>query len=275
MANIQTPSIGIVITTFNAATCIRRAVESICYQLAAVDELIIVDDGSTDETVSELKLLCENQPNIRLIEMPRVGRAGALNIGVAACSADVVAIQDADDYSLPDRCSAIRNVFASDTSDVVAFSYYAKDEATDETWLRHPPKCHEQLVKKLANGVPICHTAAAFRREVWRVVGGYPTNTPMIVDLPFWIGAAKAGFRFAGSSVPVAVHHYHPRSNFTANFNRVARARVLLSHNFAAYLAFGRPGREFSVALVRFVSILLPRKVRDGARVAYTRNKDT
>ncbi|MES1927729.1 glycosyl transferase family protein [Salinisphaera dokdonensis CL-ES53] len=273
MTDNASHAIGVIVTTYNAEKFIERSLKSVLSQLGGEDRLVVVDDGSADGTVEECRRVMSAVRNATLIEMPRVGRAAALNIAIANCDTEIVAIQDADDYSLPGRLGRIRELCATTSADVFAFAYYARDEASSTEWLRRPESSHRRLLEKMASGVPICHTAAAYRRDVWSVVGGYPVNTPMIVDLPFWIKAGQSGFAFVGDDTPVSVHHYHRASNFTAAFNRIARARVLLTHNLRAFRAFGRPSREFAMAWLRFGSIFVPRSVRDAARVMATNRR--
>ncbi len=91
---------SVVVPAFNASCTIRRAVESVWGQLYQASELIIVDDGSEDETVTTIRGLMNRNPwpEIRLISLKeRGGPSRARNIGWDASSGDYVAFLDADD----------------------------------------------------------------------------------------------------------------------------------------------------------------------------------
>ncbi|MBV8652943.1 MAG: glycosyltransferase family 2 protein [Alphaproteobacteria bacterium] len=97
------PLIDVVIPTFNAAKTVRSAVESIQRQTLSAIRIIVVDDGSTDETPALLRDIAAADPRVEIVTLPNGGIVGALNAGLARCGAEFVARQDADDLAAPDR----------------------------------------------------------------------------------------------------------------------------------------------------------------------------
>lgn len=91
-------SVSVVIPAFNAASCIRRALDSVLGQCVPETEIIVVDDGSKDNTQSQVT---RYGSRIRLIVQENRGQAAARNAGISASSGDFVAFLDADDYWLP------------------------------------------------------------------------------------------------------------------------------------------------------------------------------
>lgn len=96
----STPSISVVIPARNAAATIRRALQSVKDQTRPVDEIIVVDDASSDgSAVSALSF-----PKVRLVRLAEQrGAAAARNAGIAAASGDWIAFLDADDVWLPEK----------------------------------------------------------------------------------------------------------------------------------------------------------------------------
>lgn len=97
------PMIDVVIPAFNGARTVESAVASIQAQTLRDIRIIVVNDGSTDGTQAVVERLAAADGRIVLINRPNGGIVDALNTGLAACTADIIARHDADDLALPDR----------------------------------------------------------------------------------------------------------------------------------------------------------------------------
>ncbi len=102
------PGVSAVVPTYNRATLVERAVRSVLAQTCPPDEIIVVDDGSTDDTRERVTALGES---IRFVQTPHVGAAGARNAGVREARGAWVAFLDSDDEWTTDHlervCAAI------------------------------------------------------------------------------------------------------------------------------------------------------------------------
>jgi glycosyltransferase involved in cell wall biosynthesis len=99
---MSAPRVSVLMTTRDGAAWIRPSLDSIFGQTMADFELVVVDDGSVDETPSILAAIAD--PRLRVIRNdPARGIAGGRNIGIAACRAPYVAVLDHDDIAFPDR----------------------------------------------------------------------------------------------------------------------------------------------------------------------------
>ena len=110
-------SISVVIPAWNAARYIGDAVESILSQSAAPDEIIIVDDGSTDRTSECVRKFGSR---VTLIAQSNAGAAAARNRGIAAAHGEAVALLDADDLMAPRRLELQRATLAYDPHCAIA-----------------------------------------------------------------------------------------------------------------------------------------------------------
>ncbi|KGO89081.1 glycosyltransferase family 2 protein [Flavobacterium suncheonense] len=100
MAN---PLVSIITPTFNSAKYIEATVVSVQQQTHNNWELLIVDDGSSDETVAVVKTLCQNEPRIKFFPLPEnVGPAKARNVGIENATGAYMTFLDADDLWFPD-----------------------------------------------------------------------------------------------------------------------------------------------------------------------------
>lgn len=94
------PRVSVIIPAYNAAGCVRRAVESVFAQTYRDFELLVVDDGSTDATHA---VLAGYGARLTLLTQPNSGPAAARNRGIAQARGAYVAFLDADDYWLPSK----------------------------------------------------------------------------------------------------------------------------------------------------------------------------
>ncbi len=128
------PSLGVVIAAYNEAAVLPETIAALCAQSDRPDLILIIDDGSTDQTariLSErfrLTIAPEGQigdpgaiyPFLRTMRLPRSGKAEALNAAIVAIGTDIVVSIDADTALAPDAIAAIRRAFAADAALVAA-----------------------------------------------------------------------------------------------------------------------------------------------------------
>lgn len=108
MNNTQAVPFSVVIPLYNKRPYIRRAVESVLRQKFAKFELIVVDDGSTDNGAAELVDLLD--PRLKLVQQRNQGEGAARNAGLAHASGDWIAFLDADDAWMPSHLEELRRI---------------------------------------------------------------------------------------------------------------------------------------------------------------------
>ena len=120
--------ISIITTSYNAEKYIGDTIKSILAQDYNNFEYIIVDDGSTDNTIDIIKSFKDSR--IHLIKAGRIGRGKALNVGISKSCGKYIAIQDADDISHPKRLSIEikclqkrKEIFLLGTNQLVFYDY--------------------------------------------------------------------------------------------------------------------------------------------------------
>jgi len=111
--------VSVVIPTYNRAARLPSTIDSVLGAVDGGDEIIVVDDGSTDATEELLRRYGER---LRYLKLPNRGAGAARNSGVAACSYDLVAFADSDDLWLPQRLLWERPLLARERSLVFVFS---------------------------------------------------------------------------------------------------------------------------------------------------------
>ena len=188
---------------YNAAATIEEALDSVFRQTLQDIQLVIIDDGSTDNTLPILKHYAQSDSRVQLIEQPHSGIIEALNRGIQACDAPYIARMDADD-----RCHSLRLerqlalIEADPSLDVVScqvqgfpagqvrqgFQIYTQ-------WL-NGLVTHEDICRQMFIESPLPHPSVMMRVERLHKLGGYQEHGwPEDYDL--WLRFYTAGARFA------------------------------------------------------------------------------
>lgn len=125
MAHAGPPTISAVIPAYNRASTVGRAIDSVLAQSFPVREVIVVDDGSDDETASVVSAYGHS---VRLIQQPNLGASLARNRGVEEARGEWIAFLDSDDYWLPGHLERIAN--AIETTAGRASVYFSDTKRT-------------------------------------------------------------------------------------------------------------------------------------------------
>ena len=190
----------------NGEPFIGEALRSLQRQTLDDFEIIVVDDGSVDETASIVQVHASGDPRIRLITTPARGLVSALNLGIDESRSELVARIDADDLAHPERLELqISLLEESDDVDVVSSlvrhfpdSDVGKGFRVYEDWLNSLTD-HASIMRDRFIESPVPHPSVMVRKRVLDAVGRYrDLNWPEDYDL--WLRLADHGSRF--SKVP-------------------------------------------------------------------------
>lgn len=192
---MRTPKVSVVMTVYNGEKYLRQSVDSILNQTYRDFEFIIVDSHSTDATPLILKEYSEKNDRIKIItERRRSTPAKSRNKGIKVARGKYIAVQDADDISLPMRLEK-QVEYLEKNRDVILLgtSAYIIDEggeviATEEV-LTGDDKIREVLPKK----VPLYHGSIMFRRKEVGSIGFYHEQLKYSEDHDLYLRTIKIG----------------------------------------------------------------------------------
>ncbi len=105
------PRVSVAMTTYNGARYVREQVESILACLAPEDELVISDDGSTDDTLSVLREISESDARVKVIKGPGQGVVRNFECALDACRGEYLFLSDQDDRWHPDKVTEVLRCF--------------------------------------------------------------------------------------------------------------------------------------------------------------------
>lgn len=197
------PAVSILLPFRNAAPTIGACLASIRHQRFADYELIAVDDGSADESGAIVAAAAAADPRVRLLSPGRLGLVGALNYGLAAARAPLVARMDADDLMHPDRLGLQRAALdeqpelALIACRVALFPRRAVRAGYRE-YLRWQNSCLSpaDVATNIYVESPFAHPSVMFRRDLVMGLGGY-ADGPFPEDYELWLRMHHAGLAMA------------------------------------------------------------------------------
>jgi cellulose synthase/poly-beta-1,6-N-acetylglucosamine synthase-like glycosyltransferase len=162
-------------------------------------QVIVVRDGPVDEALGLVLARVAARPDVTLVPLVRnYGLAEALNAGLAASDWEVVARQDADDLSRPDRFALSVPLVASGSVDVVggALAEFRRVPGDLGAAVRRYPLAGEAIARTARLANPMAHPSVVFRRAAVRRVGGY-RSFHHLEDYDLWVRLVQAGARLA------------------------------------------------------------------------------
>ncbi|MFM8452914.1 MAG: glycosyltransferase family 2 protein, partial [Acidimicrobiaceae bacterium] len=195
MTNKQsaTPKVSVLMTCYNAASTIEESVNSVLAQTFTDFELVLVDNCSTDESISIVRQLAD--PRIRIVALEKNhGRTPALNIALNNARGQYIAILDADDTSTNDRFALQVDCLDQKSELVLVASWYRNVDSSGKLINEvKTPTTHLDVVRRLASNCPFMNSAVMFRAESIRSLGGYDEAFAYSQDLALWLGLATLG----------------------------------------------------------------------------------
>ena len=205
-----TPAISVVLPVRNGERFLREAIDSVLAQTFQDFELIVVDDGSSDSTPSILRGY--DDPRLRMLERQAEGLVSALNAGLNAARAPLIARMDADDVSAAGRLERQRGrIEASPRCAMVATWSRVLDEHGRELRIEVLPVDPGDLARRLLLRNPFRHGSTLMRKDAVGAVGGYRDDYGHNEDYDLWVRLVCAGWSLA--VVPEVLYGYREHPN--------------------------------------------------------------
>lgn len=181
------PTVSVVIASYNRASLLKEAIDSVLTQDFDDFELIVVDDGSTDDTPELLR----SYANVCVVRQDRRGVSAARNAGVRRASGEFLAFLDSDDLWLPEKLSAQIAFFKTHPRAVIC--------QTEEIWIRrgvrvNPRRRHRKYSGMIfERSVELClvsPSAVMLERSLLDKVGWFDESLPACEDYDLWLRIA-------------------------------------------------------------------------------------
>ena len=222
---------------YNCAYTLVEAVQSIRDQTYTDWELILCDDGSTDNTLAKAEALAKTDSRLRIIRNSKnLGLARTLDYCASVALGEYFARMDGDDRCSPDRFAKLVETLDAHPEAAVVSSWMSRFDETG-TWGIARTKSTPTRAD-FFSGSPICHAPCMMRRSSFEAVGGYG-NQPWVIraeDYYLWFRMYAKGYK----AINLQESLYQMRDDRAAKHRRTFRSR--LNETIVRWKGFGLLG---------------------------------
>jgi len=243
------PSITVIIGVYNGEKCITKAVDSIVQQSFKDWELIICDDASSDKTYNLLKNYVTDE-RIKIIQNEKNRGIGASrNKCIENATGKYLVMQDADDYSYPNRLQVLYDAISSSNETVVISSCADLINTNGNIW--GELVIDEPVEKNWVKGSQIIHASVIMDKEAILAVNGYDSNAIRVEDYDLWV--RLVAYKYKISVIKDRLYAVHwDRKDYSRK-----KLKYRLNEIPVAFRAFLLPGCPWYYFIYVFKSIIV------------------
>ena len=187
------PKISVIVPVYNSEKFIERCVDSLQRQTLKEIEIILVNDGSTDDSLKLCAHLEKKYNNIRLIDQKNGGASKARNTGIKAANGEYVGFLDSDDWAHPQMFEQMYAIASENKVDIVQCSFVCTGNADDQSI-----SCNNKVISKVVDSSYALHQLMCIEKEqsfnylLWNKIFkrdifekfDYPVRIKTINDVP-------------------------------------------------------------------------------------------
>jgi glycosyltransferase involved in cell wall biosynthesis len=258
--------ISVIIPAYNAVATLPVAIQSVLDQVESPHEIILVDDGSTDDT----SILLRNYPLIRYIFQSNNGPSSARNRGVSVSTGDYIAFLDSDDYWHPDHLLLLKRTVENNRGLKWAASAYIKFlHDNSQATIRIPSGyVYKGIIPDYFVASKKYHFVSTIslliQKDIFVSAGGFPQKYSRGEDLSLWLRIALIEPKLGYTGFPTAFYTYN-RNSLTNNKHDLKGLfqRVTDDYDFCSTLPPEMQKKSWWL-IRRWVFGLIKKSVRSG-----------
>ena len=209
----KSPTVSVVVPTYNRAHLVGRAIQSVLNQTYQDFEIIVVDDGSTDNTEELVKSF--NDPRIRYIRHDQNrGGSAARNTGIKMARGEYIAFQDSDDEWLPEKLEKQMRVFENAPAEVgVVYTGFWRIEGDKRIYIPSDKISRKEgnIQGELLKGNFVTTQATVLKKECFEKAGMFDQRLPRFQDWELFIRISKY-YEFKCIDEPLVISYFTPIS---------------------------------------------------------------
>jgi glycosyltransferase involved in cell wall biosynthesis len=208
----MTERISVIVPAYNAGEHLTAALASLAGQARPPDEVVVVDDGSTDDTAVVAKRWAELLPLVLVQNESNLGLGATRRVGIERASGELIALLDADDYALPDHLDVLLETWRGHGGVAVADAYrwVPGQRLGHHGWVARaiPPPADQ--ARAILFGNFSCY-ATLFSRAAYDRAGGF-RPLRRCEDWELWIRMIRSGSVLTAAPTPTLIYRRRPDS---------------------------------------------------------------
>jgi len=241
-------TVSVIIPTYNRSHTIAQAIQSVQEQSIKPLEIIVIDDGSTDNTSALIK---ETFPDVKLYRQSNHGVSHARNRGIESASGNWIAFLDSDDAWYPGKLEAQLKELERNPKVRLCHS--------DEHWIRNGRRVNQRLRHEKRGGhiyqhcLPLCAispSAALIHASVFTDIGNFDEELPACEDYDFWL-RLTALEPVVYCDAPLVIKHGGHKDQLSRKFMAMDRFRLIALEKILLADVLNEPDTQATVSTMR------------------------
>lgn len=271
------PRVSVIMPAYNVGAYLEAAVRSVIRQTFTDLEVVIVDDGSTDETGRIASALQERWPDrIRIIRQENRGLGAARNAALRGARGELFALLDSDDVWEPAFLATQVGILDArpDVDVVTGNARYLGGPDHGRPARPHPDDRPDPTLATILNDEEAVFIMSVFRRRIYESIGGFNEHLRTNEDYDYWLRAAHAGFRFVRNSYPLGWYRVRGES-LSSDQLRMVNGILRVYRDFLPRLTPGTPEADMlQRQVLRFEAEALAPSARRGIHPRRLNNRE-
>jgi glycosyltransferase involved in cell wall biosynthesis len=263
--------VSIITPAFNASQYLSHTIASALGQSFRHFELLVADDGSTDDTLALARTWERTDSRVRVFTHRNGGSGSARNMAMRAARGDFFAFLDSDDLWLPEFLASQLEVFRQfPEADIVTGNAYNLGGPADGKPLTPlEGRCRRLSLLDILEHEDIMCIMSVFRRSVYERIGGIDETLHNNEDYDYWLRAARAGCVIVKNPAPLARYRRHPQSKSANELHMLTSITHLLQRFREGCEELPAEKAAIDRQLARFNE----RRVLESAKASLTRRR--
>jgi len=232
---MKSPTVSVIIPTYNRAHLIGRSIQSVLNQTYQDFELIIVDDGSTDNTEEVIKKFQEHDKRTKYIKHNKnKGGSAARNTGIKNAKGKYIAFLDSDDEWLIGKLKRQMKFIKNSSSEVGVFytGFIYKNVLNRDTWKKYIPSKRGWIFEDILTENCVGTTSTVLiKSRCFEKAGLFNENLPSCQDWEMWIRIAKE-YQFDFIEDPLVRYYIH-KSRISTDLKAKINGIMIIINEFS------------------------------------------
>lgn len=228
------PIVSVIMPVFNGEEYLIEAIDSVVNQTFKDFEFIIINDGSTDNSLKIIESFKEKDSRIRIISRENKGLIFSLNEGIQNSEGQFIARMDADDICLPQRFEKQIKLMKTNNLDICGGHYFIIDEHGKYLDSIITPVEKNAILLNLAENVPFAHGSVMIKKELFKSNKYGDSKYTAVEDYSLWIDLYNRNYKFGNVDDFIFKYRDFQNSFSKTKLKKMNNERKMLSNNFTS-----------------------------------------